>query len=110
VDFPNEFLPNYLLIFAAKCLPLKFLLVGAFDTSFLLLRGWPDYALYQLGVHSLCKHFEEREPFVLGSLANHRNVAVTHAATKMLRIIWHMLHENRLYNEKKEQLYQNLNG
>jgi hypothetical protein len=24
----------------------------------------------------------------------------------MLRIIWHMLRENRLYNERKEQLYQ----
>lgn len=36
---------------------------------------------------------------------NH-NVAVTHVGNKMLRIIWHMLWENRLYNERKEQLYQ----
>jgi transposase len=36
---------------------------------------------------------------------NH-NVSVTHVANKMLRIIWHMLWENRLYNELKEQLYQ----
>jgi len=37
---------------------------------------------------------------------HHHNVAVTHVANKMLRIIWHMLRENRLYNERKEQLYQ----
>jgi len=33
-------------------------------------------------------------------------VAVTHVANKMLRIIWHMLRENRLYNERKERLYE----
>jgi transposase len=37
---------------------------------------------------------------------HHHNVAVTHVANKMLRIIWHMLRENRLYNERKEQLYE----
>jgi len=37
---------------------------------------------------------------------HHHNVAVTHVANKMLRIIWHMLRENRLYNERKERLYE----
>jgi transposase len=37
---------------------------------------------------------------------HHHNVAVTHVANKMLRIIWHMLQENRLYNERKEELYE----
>jgi len=33
------------------------------------------------------------------------NVAITHAANKMLKIMWHMLSENRLYNERSESLY-----
>jgi transposase len=37
---------------------------------------------------------------------HHHNVAVTHVANKMLRIIWHMLRENQLYNERKERLYE----
>jgi len=37
---------------------------------------------------------------------HHHNVAVTHVANKMLRIIWHMLRENRLYNERRERLYE----
>jgi hypothetical protein len=37
---------------------------------------------------------------------HHHNVAVTHVANKMLRIIWHMLSEDRLYNERKERLYE----
>jgi transposase len=37
---------------------------------------------------------------------HHHNVAVTHVANKMLRIIWHMLQENRLYNERKQRLYE----
>jgi transposase len=37
---------------------------------------------------------------------HHHNVAVTHVANKMLRIIWHMLRENRLYNERKQGLYE----
>ena len=37
---------------------------------------------------------------------HHHNVAVTHVANKMLRIIWHMLLENHLYNERKERLYE----
>jgi hypothetical protein len=39
-------------------------------------------------------------------LRSHHHNVVTHVANKMLRITWHMLHENRLYNERKEQLYQ----
>ncbi len=35
---------------------------------------------------------------------NH-NVAITHVANKMLRILWHMLTENTLYNERREELY-----
>ena len=35
---------------------------------------------------------------------NH-NVAITHVATKMLKILWHMLSENMLYNERNERLY-----
>jgi transposase len=37
---------------------------------------------------------------------HHHNVAVTHVANKMLRIIWHMPRENHLYNERKQQLYE----
>jgi len=37
---------------------------------------------------------------------HHHNVAVTHVANKMLRILWHMLRENRLYNERKGRLYE----
>jgi transposase len=37
---------------------------------------------------------------------HHHNVAVTHVANKMLRILWYMLREKRLYNERKERLYQ----
>ena len=33
------------------------------------------------------------------------NVAITHVANKMLKIIWHMLREDRLYNERSERLY-----
>jgi len=33
------------------------------------------------------------------------NMAMTHVANKMLKIIWHMLRENRLYNERSERLY-----
>jgi hypothetical protein len=36
---------------------------------------------------------------------NH-NVAMTHVANKMLRIVWHMLRESRLYKDRKEHLYQ----
>ena len=35
----------------------------------------------------------------------HHNVAITHVAEKMLRILWHMLTEDTLYNERKERLY-----
>ena len=37
---------------------------------------------------------------------HHHNVAVTHVANKMLRIVWHMLGENRLYNDRKPRLYE----
>jgi len=33
------------------------------------------------------------------------NVAITHVANKMLRVLWYMLTENTLYNERKEGLY-----
>jgi len=36
----------------------------------------------------------------------HHNVAITHVANKMLRIIWHMLMENRLYDQRNEERYQ----
>jgi len=36
---------------------------------------------------------------------HHHNVAITHVANKMLRILWHMLRDNTLYNERKQQLY-----
>jgi transposase len=36
----------------------------------------------------------------------HHNVAVTHVANKMLRIIWHMLMENSLYDQRNEERYQ----
>jgi transposase len=37
---------------------------------------------------------------------HHHNVAITHVSNKMLVIIWHMLKENSLYNERKEKLYR----
>ncbi len=36
---------------------------------------------------------------------HHHNVAISHVANKMLTILWCMLKENRLYNERKEKLY-----
>jgi transposase len=36
---------------------------------------------------------------------HHHNVAITHVANKMLKILWHMLTEDTLYNERKEKLY-----
>jgi transposase len=33
------------------------------------------------------------------------NIAVTHVANKMLRILWFMLTNNQLYNERNEKLY-----
>lgn len=36
---------------------------------------------------------------------HHHNVAITHVANKMLRIIWHMLIENRLYDQRREERY-----
>lgn len=33
----------------------------------------------------------------------HHNVALTHVGNKMLRILWHMLRENRLYDQRNEQ-------
>ena len=34
------------------------------------------------------------------------NVSITHVANKMMTIIWYMLTQKRLYNEKKEDLYK----
>lgn len=36
----------------------------------------------------------------------HHNVAITHVGNKMLRILWHMLMENRLYDQRNEERYQ----
>ncbi len=36
----------------------------------------------------------------------HHNVALTHVGNKMLRILWHMLMENRLYDQRNEERYQ----
>src|SRR5579875_3100660 len=36
---------------------------------------------------------------------HHHNVAITHVANKMLRILWYMLTEDTLYNERNERLY-----
>jgi transposase len=35
----------------------------------------------------------------------HHNVAITHVANKMLKILWHVLTEDTLYNERSERLY-----
>ena len=37
---------------------------------------------------------------------HHHNVAITHVANKMLRILWHMLKENRLYDQRNEVRYE----
>ena len=51
--------------------------------------------------NSRMKGFYERK------LRRHNHsVAITHVANKMLKIIWHMLTENRLYNERNETYYQ----
>jgi transposase len=34
------------------------------------------------------------------------NIAVTHVANKMVTIIWHMLVNKKLYNERKQSLYE----
>ena len=34
------------------------------------------------------------------------HVAITHVANKMLTIIWHMLVNKKLYNERKQNLYE----
>ncbi len=36
----------------------------------------------------------------------HHNVALTHVRNKMLRILWHMLMENRLHDQRNEERYQ----
>lgn len=36
----------------------------------------------------------------------HHNVAITHVANKMLRIIWHMLTEKRLYDQRDDKRYE----
>lgn len=36
---------------------------------------------------------------------HHHNIAITHVANKMLRILWYMLTEDTLYNERNEKLY-----
>ena len=35
----------------------------------------------------------------------HHNVAITQVANKMLKILWHMLTEDTLYNERKDALF-----
>lgn len=37
---------------------------------------------------------------------HHHNVAITHVGNKMLQIIWHMLMENRLYDQRNEERYE----
>jgi hypothetical protein len=39
-------------------------------------------------------------------MRHHHNVAVTHVTNRMLRIVWHMLRENRLYNGRRPRLYE----
>ena len=34
------------------------------------------------------------------------NIAITHVANKMVTIIWHMLVNKKLYNERKQNLYE----
>lgn len=34
------------------------------------------------------------------------NAALTHVANRMLRVLWHMLREGRLYDERRERLYR----
>ena len=47
------------------------------------------------------QHYYERKVKRL-----HHNVAITHVGNKMLRILWHMLMENRLYDQRNEERYQ----
>ena len=37
---------------------------------------------------------------------HHSSIAITHAANKMIKIIWHMLTNRALYENKNEKLYQ----
>ena len=34
------------------------------------------------------------------------HIAITHVANKMVTIIWHMLVNKKLYNERKQNLYE----
>ena len=34
------------------------------------------------------------------------HIAITHVANKMITIIWHMLVNKKLYNERKQNLYE----
>jgi transposase len=56
--------------------------------------------------HSAVRCDPRLKAFYEKKLKRHsHNVAITHVANKMLTIIWHMLQQNRLYNEKNEKLY-----
>ena len=37
---------------------------------------------------------------------HHSSIAITHAANKMIKIIWHMLTNRALYENRNEKLYQ----
>ena len=37
---------------------------------------------------------------------HHSSIAITHVANKMIKIIWHMLTNRALYENRNEKLYQ----
>ena len=47
-----------------------------------------------------------RKFYLRTSKRHGHHVAITHVANKMLTIIWHMLVNKRLYNERKQNLYE----
>ena len=56
--------------------------------------------------NSAARHDPRMNAYYQKKLKRHNhNVAITHVATKMLKILWHMLYENMLYNERNERLY-----
>jgi len=47
-----------------------------------------------------------RRFYLLIAKRHDHQIAITHVANKMITIIWHMLVNKKLYNERKQNLYE----
>ncbi len=53
------------------------------------------------------RHDPRMKEYYVRLMKRHRhNIAITHVANKMLTIIWHMLTEDNLYEDRNEKLYR----